>query len=242
MISSPDGAFIYYMKNDVVGVFRADKSGLNEELVYKSSKEGLRVIPLLVFPDGNELVIANIRPDASDTHFYKINLASHEVVNLGDISEGNHDAVWAEPGKSLLFSRTVNEDSPTSGSTICRTAASRRLAFGTGPDFSPMPDPAGSGIYYVNGKASGFLTAYHVQSKESTDIVAANVTQPAISPDAKRVMYITLPSAQKNELWVSNIDGSNKVKLATRENLVHRGLVVCKFPLFVYRVRGRRDL
>jgi Tol biopolymer transport system component len=176
------------------------------------------VIPLLVFPDGNELVIANIRPDASDTHFYKINLASHDVLDLGDIGKGNHDAVWAEPGKSLLFSRTVNGLTNIWKYNL-QDRGLTQITFGTGPDFSPMPDPAGSGIYYVNGKASGFLTAYHVQSKESTDIVAANVTQPAISPDAKRVMYITLPSAQKNELWVSNIDGSNKVKIATGENL-----------------------
>ena len=60
-----------------------------------------------------------------------------------------------------------------------------------------MPDPGGKGIYYVNGKSSGFLTAYHVHSKESTDIVSEDATQPAISPDGKRVMYITLPAPRE---------------------------------------------
>jgi Tol biopolymer transport system component len=82
-----------------------------------------------------------------------------------------------------------------------------------------MPDPGGKGMYYVNGKSSGFLTAYHVQSKESTDIVSEDATQPEISPDGKRVMYITLPAPQRKELWVSNIDGGNKVKIATGERL-----------------------
>ena len=41
-----------------------------------------------------------------------------------------------------------------------------------------MPDPGGKGIYYVNGKTSGFLTAYHVRTKESTDIVSEDATQP----------------------------------------------------------------
>jgi hypothetical protein len=77
-----------------------------------------------------------------------------------------------------------------------------------------MPDPAGKGIYIVNGKSSGFLTAYNVRSKESTDIASENATQPAISRDGKRVMYITAPAKDRNELWVANIDGSNKVKLA----------------------------
>ena len=94
-----------------------------------------------------------------------------------------------------------------------------QITFGTGPDFSPMPDPGGKGIYYVNGKSSGFLTAYHVHSKESKDIVSEDATQPAISPDGKRVMYLTLPAPQKSELWVSDIDGGNKVKLGNGENM-----------------------
>ena len=82
-----------------------------------------------------------------------------------------------------------------------------------------MPDPGGKGIYYVNGKSSGFLTAYHVHSKESKDIVSEDATQPVISRDGKRVMYITLPAPQRNELWVSEIDGRNKVKIAAGEVL-----------------------
>jgi hypothetical protein len=82
-----------------------------------------------------------------------------------------------------------------------------------------MPDPGGKGIYFVNGKSTGFLTVYHVQSKESTDIVSENATQPEMSPDGKHVMYITSPATQRSELWVSDIDDGNKVKLATGESL-----------------------
>ena len=82
-----------------------------------------------------------------------------------------------------------------------------------------MPDPGGKGTYFVNGKSSGFLTAYHVHSKESTDIVSEDASQPIISPDGKRVMYITLPAPQRTELWVSDIDGGNKVKLSAGESL-----------------------
>jgi len=86
-----------------------------------------------------------------------------------------------------------------------------------------MPDPGGKGIYYVNGKSSGFLTVYHVHSKESRDIISEDATQPAISPDGRRVMYVTISTGGRyvgrNELWVSDIDGSNKVKIATGEEL-----------------------
>ena len=94
-----------------------------------------------------------------------------------------------------------------------------QVTFGTGPDFSPMPDPAGKGIYYVNGKSAGFLTAYSVQSKESKDIVSEDAFQPIISPDGKRVMYVTPRAPHKTELWAADIDGGNKVRIATGENL-----------------------
>jgi hypothetical protein len=41
-------------------------------------------------------------------------------------------------------------------------------------------------------------------------------TQPFISRDGKRVMYTTFPTSEKLELWTSDIDGGNKVKIATR--------------------------
>jgi hypothetical protein len=40
MAVSPDGASIYYSKSDSTGIFRAEKSGLNEKLVYKSESAG----------------------------------------------------------------------------------------------------------------------------------------------------------------------------------------------------------
>ena len=118
----------------------------------------------------------------------------------------------------MLFSRTVNGLTNIWKYSL-QDRSLTQITFGTGPDYSPMPDPGGKGIYFVNGKSSGSLTAYHVHSKESTDIVSEDATQPIISPDGKRVMYITLPAPQRAELWVSDIDGGNKVKLATGESL-----------------------
>ena len=221
VLPSPDGAFIYYDKSDRAGIFRAEKSGINEELVYNPKDTGLLFQPIRIFPGGNDLLAARVRPeDWPNFHFVRINVTSHEAVDLGEASEYAFGSVvvWDRPGKTVLFSRTVN------GLTnIWKYNLEDRnltqITFGTGPDFSPMPDPGGKGIYYVNGKSSGFLTAYHVHSKESKDIVSEDATQPAISPDGKRVMYLTLPAPQKSELWVSDIDGGNKVKLANGENM-----------------------
>jgi Tol biopolymer transport system component len=134
------------------------------------------------------------------------------------VSGNGFDVVWAEPGKTVLLSLTVNGLTNIWEYNL-RDRSLTQVTFGTGPDFSPMTDPGGKGIYYVNGKSSGFLTAYHVHSKESMDIVSQEATQPAISPDGKRVMYVTAPSSERSELWVSDIDGGNKVRIATGENV-----------------------
>ena len=121
-------------------------------------------------------------------------------------------------GFSVLLSRTVNGLTNIWNYNL-QDRNLTQVTFGTGPDSYPMPDPGGKGVYFVNGKSSGFLTAYHVDSKESTDIVTEDASQPLISPDGKHVMYITLPARGRRELWVSDIDGGKKVKIATGEDL-----------------------
>ncbi len=218
VLPSLDGAFIIYVKSDSPGIFRAEKSGLHEELVYKSKDTNLVFYPVLLFPGGNDLLAFGFRTGWATHPLYRVNLASHEAVDLGEPSGGNFDLAWAEPGQSVLFSRKVNGLTNIWKYSL-RDRSLTQITFGAGPDYSPMPDPGGKGIYFVNGKSSGFLTMYRVQSKESTDIVSEDATGPAISPDGKRVMYTTFPTSQTNELWVSDIDGGNKVKIATADSL-----------------------
>jgi Tol biopolymer transport system component len=217
-VPSPDGAFIYYTKFDTAGIFRANKSGLNEELVYNPKNTGLLFAPGLVFPGGNDLLAVGFREDGSIVRFYRINVATHEAVDLGEISGNPSGGGWAEPGHTVSLSRTVNGLTNIWKYNLDDQAFTQ-ITFGTGPDSWPMPDPGGKGIYFVNGKSSGSLVAYHLHSKELTEIVSEDATQPLIAPDGKRVIYITFPAPQRSELWVSSIDGSNKVRIATGEEL-----------------------
>jgi Tol biopolymer transport system component/predicted Ser/Thr protein kinase len=222
-VPSPDGAFIYYGKSDTPGIFRARTSSLNKEQVYNPKDPALFFIPLLLFPGSHDLLVAGMPSwDSPNARISRVHLTNHEAVDLGEVSGNVHDAVWDEPGNTLIFSRTVNGLTHIWKYSL-QDRTLTQITFGTGPDFSPMPDPGGKGIYFVNGKSSGSLTAYHVHSKESTDIVSEDATQPVISRDGKRVMYITFPTAQGLELWVSDMDGGNKVKIATGGELLGTG-------------------
>ena len=218
---SPDGAFIYYIKGSQRAVFRSDKSGLGEELLYKFDAKSLPPRRIFPFPTGNHLLVLTFNPIsvAEDRfHAYDVDPARKTAEDLGEILGDQNDAAWGEPGKSLLISRTVNGLTNLWQYDL-KSKALIQVTSGTGPDFSPMRDPAGKGIYYVNGKASGVLTAYNIRTKQSTDVAADNATQPSMSPDGKRLMYITTPEKGRTELWVQNLDGSNKVKLATSHSL-----------------------
>jgi Tol biopolymer transport system component/predicted Ser/Thr protein kinase len=217
VVPSPDGASIFYAKSNSNGVFRAEKSGVGEEVVYNPEVSSLLYIPVLVFPGGQELLVAGFQWHATTYRLYKINLKSHEAVDLGEVS-GNSDIAWGDPGNTVVFSRSVNGLTNIWKYSL-RDRSLTQVSLGTGPDFSPMPDPGGQGIYYLNGKTSGFLTAYNVHSKAATDIVSENATEPILSPNGKRVMYITSPTHQKTILWTADIDSGRSVKIAAGEEL-----------------------
>ena len=218
MVQSPDGSSIFYVKSDSPAIYRADKTGLNEETVFNQENNGLDFIPLLLFPGGDDLLVVSRQGNSTNFRFHRVNLTSHKAFDLGEVSGNAFDVVWDEPGKTVLFSRTVDGLANIWKYSL-QDRTLTQITFGAGADFSPMPDPGGRGIYFVNGKSTGLLTAYNVHSKQTTDIVSENATQPIISPDGKRVMFITLLAKERNELWISNIDGTNKVRLATGGSL-----------------------
>jgi len=212
VLPAPDGTF-FYVKSDNPAIFRLGKSDLNEELVYKPPDDSVFFFPLLLFPGGNDLLAGAARKNSPNQRIFRIGLISHEAVDLGEMPGG--DVAWAEPGNSILLSRTVNGltniwQYKLQGRTLTQ------ITFGTGADVSPMPDPGGKGIYCINGRVAGSLTVYHVRSNQSTDLVPDGAFQPIVSRDGKRVMYTTVPTSEKIELWTSDIDGGNKVNIAAR--------------------------
>jgi serine/threonine protein kinase len=220
VIPSPDGTLLYYTKTPEAVVYRAEKSGAGETAIGRPADPGSFVYPFLVFPGGRDLLVGGGRMgNLSDFHFYKMSVTSPASVDLGAVPAIAPESfvVWAEPGKSVLVNRTLNGLTNIWKYDV-QDRSLTQMTFGPGPDLWPMSDPEGKGIYFVNGKTSVTLTAYHVHSKETTDITE-DATQPSISPDGKRVMYVTIPAPKRRELWVSDIDGGHKVKLAAGESV-----------------------
>ena len=213
LVPSPDGSSYFYFKSGSRAVFRAENSGLSEEKIYDFENPLLVPLSLLPFPEGNDLLVTLVAaPTHNQIRLYKLNVPGRKAVEWGTLAASPTDVVWAEPGRTLLLGRTVNGLTNLWKYTLDDRTWTQ-VTFGPGPDLSPMPDPAGKGIYYVSGKTSGHLTAYHVHSRESVDIVSEYVGQPSISPDGKRVMYIKVAGPRELELWVSDLGGAHQAKL-----------------------------
>ncbi|MGB8540730.1 MAG: protein kinase [Candidatus Acidiferrales bacterium] len=243
LVPSPDGNSIYYLKAGSRGIFRTQRSSLSEEQIYALDAALFPPRRLLPFPDGNNLLVftndnISLLPLA---HVYAVNLSNHSTVALGDIPAQTVELAWGEPGKTVLFSRTVSGLTNIWKYTLSDKSLTQ-VTQGTGPDFSPMADPSGKGIYFVNGKATGFLTAYNIRTKQTADIASENATQPSISPDGKRLMYVAEPARDRTEVWTANIDGSNPVKIATGESLATTTWAPDSFHLaFVISQHGATD-
>jgi WD40 repeat protein len=126
---------------------------------------------------------------------------------------------WGEPGKSLILSRTIN-DITNLWKYDLESKEYTQLTFGQGPDRNPMQNPGGNGIYFISGIQTGSLTAYDVKTGQSSEVLSDVAAQPCLSPDGKRLMYIlVVNSGKKEEIWVSSIDGTNAVKIATAKRV-----------------------
>ena len=165
---------------------------------------------VLAFPDCESLLA--LGRTASGAVIDKLDVATRKFARVGEVSAAVGEPTWGVAGKTLYFSRAVNgitnlwEYSLPDGSL-------KQITFGAGPDRDPLADPAGKGVYFVNGRSSGVLTAYHIASKQSADIVGELATQPLLSHSGQKLAYLTAPEPGRLELWIVDIDGSNAKRI-----------------------------
>ena len=217
MRPSHDGKSFYYFKDEQQAVFRTSVVHPQEEKVYELTRP-LRPFCILPFDDDAHLLLIAATNLFAELQFLKINLANHRAENLGKIPPTGDFPIaeWWEIGKKIILSRNVN------GIVNLWVYDFKKKSFtqitsGRGDDFFPMRDPRDQGIYFVSGKSTGSLIAYDPRTSRSTEIASEDTSQPVISRDGKKVLYLKLLQPGVREVWISDIDGKNKIKLASGE-------------------------
>ena len=221
ILPSPDGKNVVYVDPDRVQLMQAETDGSGSRPLTDAKELGFVPFYKLFYPGGSDLILAGHKKTQAEGVFelVRFSIASHAITELGEVSGGPYSIAWGNPGKTLLFDRNVNGIVNLWEYDIDSKSLSR-LTSGPGPDFAPMKDPSGKGIYFINGKRSGYLSVFNLRTKTSTDILSDFAYQPTISNDGKRVMYVAEPEPNRYELWASDSDGSNKVKLASSSEVI----------------------
>ena len=239
-VPSVDGEFIYYVKSDSFGLFRAGKTGLNEELVYNSEGTRLFFIPLLLFPGGNDLLAAGERRDSPNIRFSRINVTRHEAVDLGAVSGNRNldDVVWSEAGNDPAIEPDgkwahehleIQPAGPKSDADYFRSGTGLLAHARPGRKRDLRCEWQVLRLPYCLSCSFKGIDGHRVGRRNSTRHLAGWKA---------RDVHHALPR-QESELWVSNIDGSNKAKLATGENLGTgtwaRTIFTCPFEVRSWR-------
>ncbi|HTA49584.1 MAG TPA: protein kinase [Verrucomicrobiae bacterium] len=209
VVSSPDGQSLFIQKADA-RIVRTLRTGSGEELLYTAPVSTNLGFGLKAYPDGRSLLITF--GTSSKMSFQRLDLSTRKIEDLADLPETSAHTSWAVPGKSLYVSRKVNGISNLWEFSLDNHSL-KQVTFGPGPDRSPMSDPNGKGIYFINGRSAGTLTLYRAASKQFSDLVTEDTSQPIFSNDGQHLAYITQPEADRTELWVSDSAGHNPVKL-----------------------------
>ena len=224
-VPSSDANSLYYLKWSVASIFRADKSGINEEEVFRFEKPSGFVLSILPYPDNDRVLVATKeRLYSPGLALHRVNLVTRSSENLGTVDVPLGLAliptfVWAKPGESILLSRTADGLTNIWEYHLAE-GKFRQVTFGPGPDSWPMSAPSGEGVYFVSGRGSGSLVAYDTRSGSSTEIISGTASMPKLSPDGRRILYTRFVEPGRFEdLWISNLDGSNKTKLGSAATL-----------------------
>ena len=217
---SADGKSLFWIKVVAGEVMQSPASGGGGKGIFNFKDLGIIPIQLLAYPEGDAMLIVGTKELNTEGTFdiYKLDLASHKLSELGTVSGNGRKITWGEPGKTVLLARDVNGIVNLWDYDLTKKSYTQ-LTSGPGPDYLPMKDPAGKGIFFVNGKNSGSLSVYHLHTKTSSDVVSDVVSQPTLSPDGKRFMYLINPEPTRSELWVADIDGKNKLRLASSRSI-----------------------
>jgi serine/threonine protein kinase/Tol biopolymer transport system component len=221
---SPEGKSLFYLNPNQNDLMQSSSDGIGGKTILTAKELGFEVLRIEVFPDGANLLLLGFKntDPLGTVRLCRFNPTSRKATEIGELSGSPKDISWGDPGKTLLFHRELNgiinlwEYSLDDKTYV-------QVTFGPGPDYFAMKDPAGKGIFFVNGRESGYLSIYDLHTKSSTDIVADLAIQPALSLDGKRVMYVTQPDVSHAELWVSDADGNNKIRIASTKGTLSTG-------------------
>jgi len=205
--SSPDGQFLFVEKDDGQ-ITRTTKARGSEDPVYALPSPG----NLRIYPDGQHLLVSTL--GSSTLKLDRLDIAGKKLEKIADVPDAVSWANWAIAGQSVYLSRRVNGIVNIWEFSLADHSL-KQITNGTGPDLNAMADPNGKGFYFISGRTAGTLTLYRFASKQFSDVVNEDATQPQFSHDSRLIAYVTHPEPDKADIWVLDPASNSRSKLAS---------------------------
>jgi hypothetical protein len=173
-------------------------------------------------PDGTGVVHIGPATDGPADGLYITDLASGNTSRLPGSTKGDTNPLWSPDGQTIAFTR-----GPSSGligapglynivMTNVDGSGFRQLTDGTEANYAQAWMPDGKQLLYtVTSRDAISLRLMDVQTGETSPLFDLNYNGTVVvSPDGKRLAFEEMLPLDKYGLFVSNLDGTNRIQLA----------------------------
>jgi TolB protein len=169
-------------------------------------------------PDGRSLVFVRDRGD--ETSIVQINVASGEERVLVEEPAIDLDPVYSLDGASVFYSSAIAGDLDLWRLDLA-SGARTRLTEASGLELSPIPISDHELVYVSKVRGSDSISILDSRSGTTRALVEepiASQMRPAVHPDGRR-LAAPLPGPDSYELWLLDIAGEPRIRVAKGEGL-----------------------
>ena len=173
-------------------------------------------------PDGTRVVHMGPAVDGPADGLYITDLASGTSTRLSGTTTGDMNPLWSPDGQTIAFTRGPSSGligapgpynimvSNVDGSTL------HPLTEGNAANYAMAWMPDGIRLLYtVAARDGASLSLMDIQTGVVTPLFDINYNGTVVvSPDGQRLAFEEMLPLDKNGLFVSNLDGSNRIQLA----------------------------
>jgi len=212
--------FLKFLEGVVAPAYNYEASVVQLDGSEKKSL-GLGSAPSLS-PDGTRVVYVSPSKDGPSDGLYITDLASGTRTHLLGTTTGDINSIWSPDGSKIAFTRGLSSGligAPGPYNIMVTNidgSDSRQLTDGTDVNnlLAWMPDENRI-LYSIASRNGVSLQIMDIQSGEISLLTDVNYNGTVVvSPDGKRLAFEEMLPLDKYGLFVSNLDGSNRKRLA----------------------------